>query len=741
MRRMKKKLGTVLAVGICLVASRRAPECVWACEDFSIQEEIAREDRDMELQLSMESEVQYREGWGDTSWKEKLSLEGENVQTADMPEEEPFSAETETSSQEKFSDGTKESSEGNLFSSGPELFTSGETDEEEDLPGQGEELPNESEFVLDAQEGDDITESLNLLLAKVKLQATDERPCKVIIPPGSYRLTGTICMYSNIHLYAKDAVITKTSDTKHLLLRLGDTEESAGGYEGYRNIIIEGGTWDCNYEACAEKEEHGGFVGFRIGHAANVTIKDAIFLNNLKSHFVELAGAKNAKVTGCEFRGYWEPYEGGGQECIQIDACLEEIFPDYLPYDSSVCENIVIENNKFEDVFAGVGSHSMVFDRPYKNITIKDNYFKNVKKRGIWCLNYQDSIVENNVMENVGGGIYVRSMYAPNGHVPEGIVPDNSQNQQAENLVIANNSISMAKPQKIGNALWRSFGIQVTGAYLPEIISGIPQGNYIIRGIKVEGNKIQGPGNGLRLNMAENCTVLGNEISLEPVDEYDNLGLYLGASSENKVENNQVNGAESAGIYLYKGSSEARMKSLNNSLSQNVVQKCGEDGIKVEATCNGTNLNANISEYNQGSGFSIYKSEIPVMVKNRADENGKYGFYAYGADFGEQGENSMTSNNALYGMYMSKCRGSVQNLKKITMSPAFSEKTRKIKGTAAGGEMIAFYTRKDMEEIASGKVKNNRYSISVKKQKRGTPLLVTVTDKYKNTMTGRLTVK
>ena len=35
-------------------------------------------------------------------------------------------------------------------------------------------------------------------------------------------------------------------------------------------------------------------------------MKNVTFLNNLKSHFLELAGVKNAEVTGCTFRGYWK---------------------------------------------------------------------------------------------------------------------------------------------------------------------------------------------------------------------------------------------------------------------------------------------------------------------------------------------------------------------------------------------------------------------------------------------------
>ena len=125
------------------------------------------------------------------------------------------------------------------------------------------ELGTYQTVTLEVEEGQDITAPLNTLFLELKDQATDENPCKIIIPPGNYELTGTLCMYSNMYLYARDANITKTSTTKHLILRLGNTKDS-----------------------------EGGFVGFYIGHATNVTIKNATFLNNLKSHFLEFGGVK-----------------------------------------------------------------------------------------------------------------------------------------------------------------------------------------------------------------------------------------------------------------------------------------------------------------------------------------------------------------------------------------------------------------------------------------------------------------
>lgn len=258
---------------------------------------------------------------------------GVNVLAAQQEEEQLFEDASESDgSFEDVSDADVQSAENpaNEFTeneSEVDGFDDGNT--ESFSAGDDDQTQKEmQELVLNVQDGEDITVKLNTLLAQARDRATDEKPCKVIIPPGNYILTGTLHMYSNIYLYAEGATITKTSPRKEILLRLGDSQTSEGGYDGYRNITIDGGIWDANYESVENKEESGGFVGFRIGHATNVTIKNATFLNNLKSHFLELAGVKDAEITGCAFRGYWKDYEGGGQECIQLDACMPKIFQD-----------------------------------------------------------------------------------------------------------------------------------------------------------------------------------------------------------------------------------------------------------------------------------------------------------------------------------------------------------------------------------------------------------------------------
>lgn len=521
--------------------------------------------------------------------------------------------------------------------SGEDIF---EDDEEEGFSAGEDDRQQENmqELVLNAQDGEDITEKLNALLVEARDKASDENPCKVTILPGNYSITGTICTYSNIYLYATGAVITKTSPRKELLLRLGNTEKSAGGYDGYRNVTIEGGVWDANYDSVENKEEGGGFVGFRIGHATNVVIKNVTFLNNLKSHFLELAGVKNAEITGCTFSGYWKGYDGGGQECIQLDACMPRIFPGYTPYDGSVCENITIKDNTFNDVFAGIGSHSMIFDRPYKNIVISDNLLTNVKKRAIWCLNYQDTTVSGNIMENVGSGIYVRSIYTRNTHTFPGQEVSSEGNQNAENNLIVNNRITLAASTILFDKAWRGNGIWVSGETSqgsegetipsedddPEntgnpVTNGVPAGRYMIRGVTVRNNVISGNSDGIKFTQAEDCICRENKITLSQSSVVPNTGIRMDRCSNIKLLYNNLSGGRGYGIYA----NNTAVGQQGSVIFRNTISGFGKTGIQALKISAGSRIERNRISDNAQDGISVNDVDNITIDGNYIYRNGK----------------------------------------------------------------------------------------------------------------------
>ena len=457
------------------------------------------------------------------------------------------------------------------------------------------ELGTYQTVTLEVEEGQDITAPWNTLFLELKDQATDENPCKIIIPPGNYELTGTLCMYSNMYLYARDANITKMSTTKHLILRLGNTKDS-----------------------------EGGFVGFYIGHATNVTIKNATFLNNLKSHFLEFGGVKNAKITGCTFSGYYKNYVEGGQECIQIDCCTDEsnVFPQYRPYDGTTCEDFVIDGNVFEDVFTGLGTHSMMSGKTYKRITVTNNTFHNVKKRCIRFMNYEDSTAENNTMVNVGNGVDISSV-SSNTHQTPGYDdgPDMLKNR---NLRVAGNYISLARTTSIGGIAWICSGIKVSGYNMKKDGAVLPKKIYPVKGVTVEDNQISGYGNGISMSLTDTDTVTDNQVTMKKTSSYSNFGIYAQDSRGSVISRNTVSGTANTGIYL-SGSVYAAGSEQRNLVEQNTVSGAGGDGIYLQSVNTSSTAQKNTVKSAAGSGIRVNAGKNNNVLGNTCLSNKNHG--------------------------------------------------------------------------------------------------------------------
>lgn len=670
-----------------------------------------------------------------------------------------------------------------------EDFTAGETEDFSDGSASEGKQGVYRTVTLQIKDGEDITAPLNTLLWKLKDKATDENPYKIIIPPGNYNLTGTLCMYSNMYLYAQGATITKTSVNKHILLRLGNTLESEGGYNGYRNIVIDGGTWDFNYKIVKEKDAPGGFVGFSIGHATNVTVKNATFLNNLKSHFLEFGGIKNARITGCTFRGYYKNYVKGGQECIQIDCCTDEnnVFPQYQPYDGTTCEDFVIEDNVFEDVFAGLGTHSMMAGKTYKRITVRDNTFHNVKKRCIEFLNYEDSVAEDNTMVNVGTGVEVSAVNLKNTHKTKGYNggPGTSANR---NIRVTGNYISLSKTSSIGGYAWICSGINVLGYNMKRNGGVIPKGIYSIKGITVEDNRVTGYGNGIRMTLSDSGTLNNNRIKVKNTSAFSNLGISAEDSRGTAIRKNTVSGTANAGVYVYDGV-YVKKSQKKNIISGNVVSAAGGDGIylgsmaapstvekntvkstggsgirvnvgknvnifsnsssknknhgiKIEYATGGIRAKSNRVFSNKKSGILIWKSRVTEISGNKADKNKGNGIYAYTSVIPVMKSNSFSGNGKIQAVYAKSCKGwtSINRpaCKKITAA------STAINGTASGSRSVTAYVQKSGKFVKLGVSsvnKKKQYVIKIKKQKKNTALKLVSKDKYGNTVTVNTVVK
>ena len=642
---------------------------------------------------------------------------------------------------------------------------------------------------LKIKNGQDITAPLNTLFLRLKDRATSGSPYKIIIPPGKYVLTGTLCMYSNMYLYAQGATITKTSDTKHLILRLGNTKESKGGYSGYSNIVIDGGKWDFNYKCVKGKDEPGGFVGFCIGHANNVVIKNATFLNNLKSHFLEFGGVKNATITGCTFRGYYKNYVKGGQECIQIDCCTDEdnVFPQYMPYDGSTCEDFLIEGNTFEDVFAGVGTHSMMAEKTYRRIFVRNNTFRNIRKRCVEFLNYENSAAENNTMINVGLGVEVSAVNKKNTHLITGYKGGPNVNADRK-IRVTGNAISLANTTNIGGTAWICSGIKVYGYRMKGTGGVIPGGIYPVKGVAVKNNRVSGYGNGISMKLTNTVRASGNQIKMKKTSAFSNLGIYADDSRGTCVEQNTVSGAANAGIYFGDDVYGVNSKQKNY-ISGNSVVSVGGDGIFLQATgaasrveknsvrssgCSGIHVDygkavgiyRNTSSFNRNQGIRIehtkgwiwirnnrvlsnkrngiliWKAKISELNRNTLDKNSGSGIYLNESQVQDIRYNAISGNVKRQAIYVSGCKGRISVGRPVCKT--VTSKSTAIKGTASGSRSVTAYVQKagKLTKLGTAYVnKKKQFTIRIKKQKKNTAMKLISKDKYGNTVTVGCTVK
>lgn len=702
------------------------------------------------------------------------------------------STKEQTGSEEELTQEPEQSTEPAIQNMEPaqEDFTSEEAEDFSDGNAAEAELGTVYQVAtLDVKDGDDITAPLNTLFLELKDKATEEDPYKIIIPPGKYQLTGTLCMYSNMYLYARGARITKTSVNKHILLRLGNTLESEGGYEGYRNVVIDGGTWDFNYQIVEGKDEPGGFVGFCIGHATNVTIRNATFLNNLKSHFLEFGGVKNAKITGCTFHGYYKNYTGGGQECIQIDCCTDEsnVFPQYKPYDGSTCEDFVIDGNVFEDVFAGLGTHSMMAGKTYKRITVTNNTFHNVKKRCIEFLNYEHSTAENNTMVNVGTGVDVSAVNLKNTHKTSGYNggPDAKTDRD---IRVAGNYISLAKTSSIGGVSWVCSGIRILGYNMKTSGGVIPKGIYPVNGITVEDNQISGYGNGIRMTLTDTGRLSDNQVRVKKTSAYSNVGISAEDSGGTLISKNTVSGTANAGIYIY-DDIFGKNSGKKNSISGNTISSTGGDGIylqymwaastaekntvkaaggsgirinhgknvsvlgnssssnknhgiKIEYTTGGVRAKNNKVSSNIKSGILVWKAKASEISGNAADKNTGNGIYAYGSTISAMKSNTFAGNGKAQAIYVKDCKGLT-----TVSRPSFGKitaQTTSVSGTASGSQSVDVYMQRSgkLTKLGAAPVnKKKKFTVRIKKQKKNTALRIVSKDKYGNAVTVSYTVK
>lgn len=220
------------------------------------------------------------------------------------------------------------------------------------------------------------------------------RDCQVnlTLTPGEYHLYHAIHVFGNETINAEGSTVIQDVAGKGLIISAyykgSQYGESAGGFNGVKNVTINGGTWvgSANPDTSKAKKSNGYYVGyssFLFMHSSNITINGCAFKNNYNGHFIEIAGVKNANIINCNLAVSKSVYTGEpSNEAIQIDNTYRvENSPVGTPWDDTACENVTIKDCKIK-YGRGIGTNR-IGNKFFKNIRIENCNITATKQEGI----------------------------------------------------------------------------------------------------------------------------------------------------------------------------------------------------------------------------------------------------------------------------------------------------------------------------------------------------------------------
>lgn len=463
---------------------------------------------------------------------------------------------------------------------------------------------------------------------------------------GTYILSSRLVVYSNTTLNCEGATFIKNYQNS-TMLAIGQNQDAPYGRDFYKNITINGGTFDAN-------KNNGSILSF--AHASNITINGAVFKDCYNGHHITFAGCNNVNITACTFMGQGSK-SGDNMEAVQLDILEESHFPNYKghsrSYDGTMNENINILGNVFENVNRGVGAHSVFSGKYMKNINISNNTFNNVSGYAVLASSFLNVTINNNSINNCGAGIYYKSInpkpnsksQRPNTYKCSGKSYSPTVDKSSQ---ISGNTISIVDTKDSSMKQW-PYGIRLYGEVVKSNEKITKKGDYSVQNITVSNNTISVARSatgiwidgakksniknnkitftnkkyktkqkvfGIRLANSSKVNLNKNTVNVKGVPYVDNA-IFLIISKSNTLTSNKTTGAKLHGIYLTQGSSAT--------INKCTVSSNKSDGIYItKSTANIKNCTVSS---NKGNGI-YFVSKSKGSIKNcKIKKNKKKGIY------------------------------------------------------------------------------------------------------------------
>lgn len=412
---------------------------------------------------------------------------------------------------------------------------------------------------------------------EAKNKASDKNRYRIYFPKGEYHINTTLNIFSNTELYLDEkTTLVQDAPKGQNIVKAGDFSQKHILYNGFRNIKIDGGKWDMQFN---------GSCAMRFGHCTNLSINNVNITNIMDAHHIEAAAVDTLSITDSTFTS---SLRKGSNSCeaIQLDILHDsKHFPGFEEFDDTPNKNVTISGCTFSNLRSGIGTRSAVVSKYFDNVVIENNKFENIQEKAISCFNYKNSKIINNTFTNVNSGIcfeylpnnffgaYSQRMYIAN---DKSIGKINSKSS----TVISGNVMNIKQMAK------SSYGIYAYGAKVDASTAkanGIVAGDYTISDLSIDNNTINVEENSSESRGIYITGVNKSEISSNTLTDYSSAenginGINICASQKNVIKNNNISGTFNNGISIF---NKPFPGSKNLLITSNSISGVKSFGIRV----------------------------------------------------------------------------------------------------------------------------------------------------------------
>ena len=231
---------------------------------------------------------------------------------------------------------------------------------------------------------------------------------EIYVPKGIYIIDNRLSVFSNTIISLDDEAILESLNGGEFL-KSYHLDESGdicpqwkscnhGEYSQIKNVLIQGGIWNCNGKSMLN------LSGFTIAHGQNIIIKNTC-LKNCAGHAINVSDSCDILIDHVTIENQIS------SEPSKADDTNEAIHLDYAgsgeygstwgsyPIDGTPVKNVVIQNCTFSNVLCGIGSHTTATEESSMgdNILIQKNNFNNIKCYAMNLFAHKNVKIINNI--------------------------------------------------------------------------------------------------------------------------------------------------------------------------------------------------------------------------------------------------------------------------------------------------------------------------------------------------------